>query len=111
MTSTPPSASPAVDAAPDPLALGPRSLIDVLDRVLDAGITVEPWVRASLASLDLAGGEARIAVASVETYLASDEPPPAPAEPVSDDAAEPDEVQAARREHDELKRAIERLDA
>ena len=65
MNSDPRSDAPARAAIPDPLASGPRSLIDVLDRVLDAGITVEPWVRASLASLDLAGGEARIAVASV----------------------------------------------
>ena len=98
----------------DSLAEGPRSLIDVLDRVLDTGVTVEPWVRASLASLDLAGGEARVSVASVEVHLSyamptgTDDPATRATEPVP--AAEPADVVAAR-EHEELKRALERLDA
>jgi hypothetical protein len=101
---------PPVDAAPDPLSRGPHSLIDVLDRVLDAGITVEPWVRASLASLDLAGGEARITVASVETHLAYEVPPPTDgAAPATHENARADD--GGRREQHDLKRAIERLDA
>jgi hypothetical protein len=100
----------------DPLADGPRSLIDVLDRVLDTGITVEPWVRASLASLDLAGGEARVSVAAVEVHLAYAMPAGADetGARVGADAlvasAEPEDVTASG-EHEALKRALERLDA
>jgi gas vesicle structural protein len=45
------------------------SLIDVLDRVLDKGIVIDAWVRVSLAGVDLVTLEARILVASFETYL------------------------------------------
>ena len=45
------------------------SLIDVLDRVLDKGIVIVAYVRVSLVGIDLVSVEARIVVASVETYL------------------------------------------
>ena len=45
------------------------SLIDILDRVLDKGIVIDAWVRASLVGIDLVAVEARIVVASIETYL------------------------------------------
>lgn len=45
------------------------SLIDVLDRVLDKGIVIDAYVRVSLIGIDLVSVEARIVVASVETYL------------------------------------------
>lgn len=45
------------------------SLLDVLDRILDKGIVVDAWVRFSLVGLDLLTVEARIVVASIETYL------------------------------------------
>jgi gas vesicle structural protein len=45
------------------------SLIDVLDRVLDKGIVIDAYVRVSLVGIDLVTVEARIVVASVETYL------------------------------------------
>ena len=45
------------------------SVIDVLDRVLDKGIVIDAWVRLSLAGIDLITIEARIVVASIETYL------------------------------------------
>ena len=45
------------------------SLIDVLDRVLDKGIVIDAWVRVSLVGIDLVTVEARIVVASVDTYL------------------------------------------
>jgi hypothetical protein len=45
------------------------SLIDVLDRVLDKGIVVDAWVRISLVGIDLITVEARIVVASIDTYL------------------------------------------
>ena len=50
-------------------ASGGTSLIDVLDRVLDKGIVIDAWVRVSLVGIDLITVEARIVVASIETYL------------------------------------------
>lgn len=48
---------------------GGTSLIDVLDRVLDKGIVVDAWVRVSLVGIDLITVEARVVVASIDTYL------------------------------------------
>ncbi len=45
------------------------SVIDVLDRVLDKGIVVDAVVRVSLVGIDLLTVEARVVVASIETYL------------------------------------------
>src|SRR5204862_8016800 len=50
-------------------AAGGSSLIDVLDRVLDKGIVIDAWVRVSLVGIDLITVEARVVVASIETYL------------------------------------------
>ena len=55
---------PAVERAP-----GGTSLIDVLDRVLDKGIVIDAWVRVSLVGIDLITVEARVVVASIDTYL------------------------------------------
>ena len=48
---------------------GGTSLIDVLDRILDKGIVVDAWVRISLVGIDLITIEARVVVASIDTYL------------------------------------------
>ncbi|MBI4219830.1 MAG: gas vesicle structural protein GvpA [Chloroflexi bacterium] len=48
---------------------GGSSLIDVLDRVLDKGIVIDAWVRISLVGIDLIAVEARVVVASIDTYL------------------------------------------
>jgi gas vesicle structural protein len=56
---TPPAESPSTGA----------SIIDVLDHVLDKGIVIDAWVRVSLAGIDLITVEARVLVASIETYL------------------------------------------
>ena len=48
---------------------GGSSLIDVLDRVLDKGIVIDAWVRVSLVGIDLITVEARVVVASIDTYL------------------------------------------
>jgi len=45
------------------------SLVDVLDRVLDKGIVIDAWVRVALAGIDLVTIEARVVVASIDTYL------------------------------------------
>ncbi len=45
------------------------TLADVLDRILDKGIVIDAWARISLVGLEILTVEARIVVASVETYL------------------------------------------
>ncbi|MFS8906011.1 gas vesicle structural protein GvpA [Synechococcus sp. O70.2] len=45
------------------------SLAEVIDRILDKGIVVDAWVRVSLVRIELLAIEARVVVASVETYL------------------------------------------
>ena len=45
------------------------SLAEVLDRVLDKGLVIDAWVRVSLVGIEFLGIEARIVIASVETYL------------------------------------------
>jgi len=41
----------------------------VIDRILDKGVVVDAWVRVSLVGIELLAIEARVVVASVETYL------------------------------------------
>ena len=48
---------------------GGSSLIDVLDRVLDKGIVIELWAKASLVGIELLSVEDRVVITSVETYL------------------------------------------
>jgi hypothetical protein len=43
------------------------SVIDVLERVLDKGIVIDAWVRASLAGIDLLTVGARVVIASITT--------------------------------------------
>ncbi len=45
------------------------SLAEVIDRILDKGIVIDAWVRVSLVGIELLSIEARVVVASVETYL------------------------------------------
>jgi hypothetical protein len=45
------------------------SIIDVLDHILDKGIVIDAWVRVSVVGIDLITVEARVVVASIETYL------------------------------------------
>lgn len=44
------------------------SLIEVLDRVLDKGIVIDAWVAVSVIGIELVTIEARVIVASLETY-------------------------------------------
>ena len=41
----------------------------VIDRILDKGVVVDAWVRVSLVGIEILAIEARVVVASVETYL------------------------------------------
>jgi hypothetical protein len=45
------------------------SLAEVVDRILDKGIVVDAWVKVSLVGIELLSIEARVVIASVETYL------------------------------------------
>ncbi|MBU1874113.1 gas vesicle structural protein GvpA [bacterium] len=45
------------------------SLAEVIDRILDKGIVIDIWARVSLVGIELLAIEARIVIASVETYL------------------------------------------
>ena len=47
----------------------PSSLADVLDVVLDKGIVVDAYVRVALLGVELVTIDARIVIASVDTYL------------------------------------------
>jgi hypothetical protein len=47
----------------------PSSLADVLDVVLDKGIVIDAYVRVALVGIELLTIDARIVIASVDTYL------------------------------------------
>ncbi|MBE0427764.1 MAG: gas vesicle structural protein GvpA [Candidatus Methanoperedens sp.] len=53
------------------MAHGPdsSSLAEVLDRILDKGVVVDVWARVSLVGIEILTVEARVVVASVDTYL------------------------------------------
>lgn len=88
------------------------SLIDILDRVLDKGIVIDAWVRVSLVGIDLITVEARIVVASIETYLKYSEavgitsPMSRPREVT---AGAEGELERVQQENVELKRRLEKL--
>jgi len=50
-------------------AIASSSLVEVVDRILDKGVVVGAWVRVSLVGIELLAVEARVVVASVETFL------------------------------------------
>jgi hypothetical protein len=50
-------------------AIASSSLVEVIDRILDKGVVVDAWVRVSLVGIEILAVEARVVVASVETYL------------------------------------------
>ena len=88
------------------------SLIDVLDRVLDKGIVIDAWVRVSLVGIDLVTVEARVVVASIDTYLKYSEavgimPPVArPRELGGGGGATAADFDALQRENAELRRQL-----
>ena len=47
----------------------PSSLADVLDLILDKGLVIDAYVRVSVAGIELLTIDARVVVASVDTYL------------------------------------------
>lgn len=50
-------------------AMDSSSLAEVVDRILDKGIVIDAWVRVSLVGIELLAIEARVVVASVDTFL------------------------------------------
>jgi len=60
----------AISTAPSPNTRGgPSGLADVLDVLLDKGLVIDAFVRVSLVGIELLTVDARIVVASVDTYL------------------------------------------
>src|SRR5689334_3810272 len=61
----------AVAAAQNRYAGGPSpsGLVDVLDLILDKGLVIDLYLRVSLVGIELLTVDARIVVASVDTYL------------------------------------------
>jgi len=45
------------------------SLAEVLDRILDKGVVVDVWARVSIVGIEILTVEARVVVASVDTFL------------------------------------------
>lgn len=70
------------------------NIVDVLDRVLDKGVVVDAWVRVSLVGIELVTVEARVVIASIETYLSY--------------APSLSEINAARQERPERPPAVAR---
>ncbi|MEK6875841.1 MAG: gas vesicle structural protein GvpA [Nanoarchaeota archaeon] len=50
-------------------SMSSSSLVEVIDRILDKGVVVDAWVRVSLVGIELLAIEARVVIASVETWL------------------------------------------
>lgn len=48
---------------------GASNLADVLNAILDKGIVIDAWARVSIIGIEILTIEARVVVASVETYL------------------------------------------
>lgn len=46
-----------------------NSLPELIDRLLDRGLVIDAWVRLSLAGIEVLDIEARMVVASIDTYL------------------------------------------
>ena len=59
-----PAPRPAVQRQP-----GPGSLAELLNVILDKGIVIDAWARVSVVGIEILTIEARVVVASVETYL------------------------------------------
>ena len=47
----------------------PTGLADVIDTILDKGLVIDAYVRVSLVGIELLTIDARVVIASVDTYL------------------------------------------
>ena len=50
-------------------SIASSSLAEVIDRILDKGVVVDAFVRIALVGIELIAIEARVVIASVETWL------------------------------------------
>lgn len=50
-------------------SMSSSSLVEVVDRILDKGVVIDAWARVSLVGIELLAIEARVVIASVETWL------------------------------------------
>ncbi len=48
---------------------GSGTLSEVIELILDKGIVIDAWVRVSLVGIEILSVEARVVIASVDTYL------------------------------------------
>lgn len=48
---------------------GGGGLAEVIDLILDKGIVIDAWVRVSLVGIEIITVQARVVIASVDTYL------------------------------------------
>ena len=49
--------------------VSPSGLVDVIDTILDKGLVIDAYIRVSLIGIEVLTIDARIVVASVDTYL------------------------------------------
>jgi hypothetical protein len=47
----------------------PWSHVEILDRVLDKGVVIDAWMQVSVVGIELIAVQARVVVASIETYV------------------------------------------
>jgi len=50
-------------------AAASSSIVEVVDRILDKGVVIDVWVRVSLVGIEILTIQARVVIASVETFL------------------------------------------
>jgi len=50
-------------------SIASSSLAEVIDRILDKGVVVDAFIRVALVGIELIAIEARVVIASVETWL------------------------------------------
>lgn len=50
-------------------AIESSSLVEIVDRILDKGIVIDIWAKVSLIGIELLTIQARIVIASVDTFL------------------------------------------
>jgi hypothetical protein len=60
------AAQPGAGAGGTP---SPSGLADVIDTILDKGLVIDAFIRVSLVGIELVTIDARIVIASVDTYL------------------------------------------
>ncbi len=65
----PPQCFPCLTATPCDDRPRPSGLADVIEIILDKGIVIDAFVRVSLVGIELLTLDARIVIASVDTYL------------------------------------------